>query len=285
MNAEKKYDAGCRMHDAGVRNLFTLIELLACQGVARRATVSGVASWRRRKRSTAFTLIELLVVIAIIAILAALLLPALKQAKEMAWASACMSNMKQLYTGILCYDGDHNGFLPLDTNWWASYTWEGQTRAGPYINWTSSIYVGQYINNNAITCSALWPPPEKVADVIFCPRITQNKAQPWRSGIGLNHYANKNIQISSPKIDPSKFGLLGDTQYDHDSPPTPTDGWYYQSHDIAGIPVRSNNSSLIGAWESHNVYRHVRSCNITYADGHVDPTNDALTENITGVSK
>lgn len=79
---------------------FTLIELLAVPGVARRATVSGEAM-RRRKRSKAFTLIELLVVIAIIAILASLLLSAISRAKGKAQQIACLSNQKQIIAGYL----------------------------------------------------------------------------------------------------------------------------------------------------------------------------------------
>ena len=57
-------------------------------------------------RKRAFTLIELLVVIAIIAILAAILFPVFAQAKEAAKKSACMSNMKQIGTGLQLYLGD-----------------------------------------------------------------------------------------------------------------------------------------------------------------------------------
>jgi prepilin-type N-terminal cleavage/methylation domain-containing protein/prepilin-type processing-associated H-X9-DG protein len=55
-----------------------------------------------------FTLIELLVVIAIIAILAAILFPVFAQAREKARSTTCMSNMKQLGTGLQMYFQDYD---------------------------------------------------------------------------------------------------------------------------------------------------------------------------------
>jgi prepilin-type N-terminal cleavage/methylation domain-containing protein/prepilin-type processing-associated H-X9-DG protein len=59
-------------------------------------------------RKTGFTLIELLVVIAIIAILAAILFPVFAQAREKARAITCISNEKQIGTGILMYAQDYD---------------------------------------------------------------------------------------------------------------------------------------------------------------------------------
>jgi prepilin-type N-terminal cleavage/methylation domain-containing protein/prepilin-type processing-associated H-X9-DG protein len=65
------------------------------------------------KRRAAFTLIELLVVVAIIAVLAAMLLPALNNAKASAKRAQCLSNMKQLATGMFLYAGDHDDHVPI----------------------------------------------------------------------------------------------------------------------------------------------------------------------------
>lgn len=67
-------------------------------------------------RRAAFTLIELLVVIAIIAILAAILFPVFAQARAKARQAACLSNLKQIGTGIMMYAQDYDEILPGNTN-------------------------------------------------------------------------------------------------------------------------------------------------------------------------
>ncbi len=64
------------------------------------------------KRNGAFTLIELLVVIAIIAILAAILFPVFGRARENARKSSCLSNLKQIGTGLIMYSQDYDEMLP-----------------------------------------------------------------------------------------------------------------------------------------------------------------------------
>lgn len=112
------------------KQTFTLIELLAVPGVARRA-----------KRSTMFTLIELLVVIAIIGILAAMLLPALQMAREAGRDALCKSNQKQIGTAWIMYANDNENIMRAPK-------WGGITNGCG--NWTNALAADGYLGTGVI---------------------------------------------------------------------------------------------------------------------------------------
>jgi prepilin-type N-terminal cleavage/methylation domain-containing protein/prepilin-type processing-associated H-X9-DG protein len=62
-----------------------------------------------RSAYRAFTLIELLVVVAIIAVLIAILLPSLGRARDNAKATACATNVRNIWQGISTYAAEFDG--------------------------------------------------------------------------------------------------------------------------------------------------------------------------------
>jgi prepilin-type processing-associated H-X9-DG protein len=71
----------------------------------------------RRRRPTAFTLVELLVVIGIIALLIGMLLPALNKAKEQANSVKCAAQLKQFYDGTKLWQYDNKGKKFVGGGW------------------------------------------------------------------------------------------------------------------------------------------------------------------------
>jgi len=106
----------------------------------------------RRNASSAFTLIELLVVIAIIAILAAILFPVFAQAREKARAASCLSNLKQISTGIMMYIQDYDEKM-IPATWSSSAAFPDDQRKWPEL-------VQPYVKNwQIIRCPSLAEDP------------------------------------------------------------------------------------------------------------------------------
>ena len=116
-----------------------------CQWSGVRSVVGGRKMSKISHKSLMFTLIELLVVIAIIAILAAMLLPALGKAKDMAKATSCMNNLKQLGTIEQMY--------LLDFNEWVASPYTAATDAW-YVVYNKAGYIDWPKDRNWLYCQA-----------------------------------------------------------------------------------------------------------------------------------
>lgn len=140
----------------------------------------------------AFTLIELLVVIAIIAILAAILFPVFATARAKARQSSCLSNIKQMSTGLLQYvqDYDEQYALCVPDGVRASFTTPADRTATSPLGlarrmsyWSNSVQ--PYIKNWGVyTC----PDHEQRTDVFG---VTMEQARGVTIGLLMNGYLNQ----------------------------------------------------------------------------------------------
>lgn len=221
------------------------------------------------KRKNGFTLIELLVVVAIIAVLIALLLPALGQAREVAKAAVCLSNLKQGISSALLYAQDNNDCIILKGDysiglreyaWWeALYPTDNYPSLYGYSVIThKSNYLG---SPNAILCPA-WAPY----------KLSGTESQRWQCyGAELANtveprsvfsYKHSNVWYRrlSQLADPSYCVFISDSIWTDLNP--------NQSWVIYGSNYSENYVS------AH--LRHSQRANMAFFDGHAESANTAL---------
>ncbi len=215
---------------------FTLIELMACQGVARGA-----------KRSIKFTLIELLVVIAIIAILAGMLLPALSMARKKAHTIQCMGNEKQCALSMTLYTEDWRGVFPAV---------HGVTPYGDDSVETMEWW--QALADYGMLRKYLLCPEDKAVEDGFIG--SEDRISYVVSGMYLHGQRKDMIKDCSKRV---MFSERGDT-----GTPDPTDPGYEESgynsccyHPFYRVEIWENNIKKD---------RHGKMSNYPFVDGHVE---------------
>lgn len=214
----------------------------------------------------AFTLIELLVVVAIIALLMAIMMPALAKARENARRVACLSNMKQLISGLRMYAAENDDFPPAASQ---GFTYGTHTFPDPsvtswsgtaYVLWYSRVYLGQYIGNTSLACSAIGG-NYSTTRIVACPSTPyylsiKNILSNGDTGIAYNNLWNNNFIAS-------KGGRRRLTQF--------REPWR------TAMFIDSTRGNTWNNWVTADVstdapsfLRHNGIANVAFADGHAD---------------
>ncbi len=201
-----------------------------------------------------FTLIELLVVIAIIAVLASLLLPALKNAREVAVQATCANSMRQMGMANIQYVNDWQGYLAD-----LSFTPRGGTSFAPY-HWMFKLatYLGR-------EDSKLKPCDDPARPKLFtCPKNADGNFNGNFPSWDMNLYvsadsgaltaAQRPLQITRFSSPSGKLYLCDAAGYGM----FPT--WYF-----------CTKGDGTGSWSNISVRHGGNKANVVFLDNHVKP--------------
>ena len=203
----------------------------------------------KSKRNAQFTLIELLVVIAIIAILAGMLMPALSNAREIARASQCIANQKQIGMMLEFYADSSRGRLPIPVGD-VEYKEEGG-----HEGWINQLKLFRIAEKKSFRC-----PVEQKREFSY----SLNAHEPYSRVKRWNSFTQSQLsqsRVGTSRIilvEESPFSLFANGDCDQDN--------YTQnsSPDTAGAPERHTGFTL-GFADGHCAkVRHYDFNMITY---------------------
>jgi prepilin-type N-terminal cleavage/methylation domain-containing protein/prepilin-type processing-associated H-X9-DG protein len=201
-------------------------------------------------RRRAFTLVELLVVVSIIALLIAILLPSLKRAREVAKATACMSNLRSLGLAVQQYATANGGHLIT-----AGLAHGGSVdEQAAWINTLQADYGNKLVARCPADQSEYWTVP--------VPNTTQLR----RASYASNYYTVKKIGNRGPYDRLDLFQRPSGTILMVELVET---GEYAASDHVHAETWWADPRRLAG--QELNLERHLRKSNYSFIDSHVEP--------------
>jgi len=251
---------------------------------------------QRRTSGRGFTLIELLVVIAIIALLAAILFPVFAQAREKARAIVCLSNEKQIGTGLMMYAQDYDETYPMD-QWYTrdtppiQYRWYQLVNAyikngDTYTTTTGGVKAGNATGGGGVWHCPSFPSDQDseygihsvlMPDAQSCPWMNPNDPNAITPTVTLSAVdtpADKVIIVEKGQDDSVTSYLSFDT-LEKDwtngggSPPGSLDGQHLDLQWDCDLPYNASNKfpGQTGC-STFPRYRHNGMTNVIFCDGH-----------------
>jgi prepilin-type processing-associated H-X9-DG protein/prepilin-type N-terminal cleavage/methylation domain-containing protein len=223
-----------------------------------------------RRRSAAFTLVELLVVIAVVGMLIALLLPALSSVRGSVRRSQCGSQMRQLGIAMHAFAESQNGWLPKATGHGLDADASWVAKLGPFLEEADIVRIcsadpeADYRMENDLTSYVLNG---------FCTRVDEDHEDEDHDHEDHDHehedlplagaYANLH-QLKSTTTAVLLFEAAPGAHGDH------VDSWDWFEHEHVEEGTVYDIISAEVATE-----RHRGSANYLYADAHVDSIDAA----------
>ncbi len=201
----------------------------------------------------AFTLIELLVVIAIIALLLSIMVPSLRNAKEMAKRIYCMHNLKSMTLIWTMYTNANDGSVPHGGTW-------GDDSVYDYTGLVTPIFATYEEHVEAIKAGVLWPYTETIK-VYRCPTATPKEAHTsimpdcfdhW-DDLWMTNGADENMiiwRISEIKRPASRMTFLDEGM----ASPCTWSIHYSTSQWWDPVPIRHGMGTCVGFADSHVEY-------------------------------